>query len=71
MYMKESGCLGRLFGLVGALLILAGVIIAFPVVKGAPNTQGLAAVDVSLLVAGFVILVLVKKTAPYKWFRKL
>lgn len=70
MYLKQSGCIGRLFELLGVLLLVAGVILMFPVLKG-PKDQELALVDMSLIAGGAVILLVVKKTAPYKWFRKL
>lgn len=69
MYAKQSGCLGRLFGLLAVLLIISGVVM-FPFVKDDPG-GGLLLVDGSFLVGGVVIVIVVQKTAPYKWFRKL
>ncbi len=70
MYLQQLGCLGRLFALVGVLLLASGGIIFFVVVNG-PKDQTLALVDMSLIAGGAVILLIVRKTTPYKWFRKL
>ena len=67
MYLQQSGCIGRLFGLVGVLLLVAGGIIVFPVLNG-PKDQTLALVDMSLIAGGGVILLIVKRTAPINGF---
>jgi membrane-bound ClpP family serine protease len=70
MYLQQLGCLGRLFTLLGVLLLVLGGMLVFFVANG-PKNQALGLVDMSLILGGAVMLLIAKKTASYKWFRKL
>ncbi len=70
MYLKQSGCIGQLFALVGVLAIAASGIILIVYLIG-PKDQVLAVLGMVLFAAGCVIVLLVRKTARRQWFRKL